>query len=242
MEDERFALVYDSASGELGRTALTLLEMGIDVLYAADPDEAVLLARQERERLGALLVPASLDSSSVDFLLKGVCPLMNGGVESLVPIGLEPDPAISSQLRRAGVRWCLWEPYEERELRFVTAAALLSGDPGERRKRMRVPAHLFASILQGSDRRQAVVCDLSAGGAYLGIEPSLEEGSQIDLELQVPPGTVFLHARVAHSHTPERPPRPDMPGGVGIEFVDLEGNDLTTVARLLEKLAAPFLL
>ena len=167
---------------------------------------------------------------------------MGGGIESLVPIGLEPDPAITSQLRRAGVRWCLWEPYEDRELRFVTAAALLSGDPGERRKRMRVPAHLFASILQGSDRRQAVVCDLSAGGAYLGIEPSLEEGSRVDLELQVPPGSVFLRARVIHTHTPERPPRPDLPGGVGIEFVHLEGDDLTAVARLLEKLAAPFLL
>ncbi|MAE93241.1 MAG: hypothetical protein CL910_01135 [Deltaproteobacteria bacterium] len=240
MEYERFALVYDSESGQLGRAALSLLESGINVLYAADADEALLLARQERERLGALLVPASLETSTLDFLVERVCPLMSGGVETLVPIGLEPGPEVAASLRRAGVRWCLWEPYEEHELRFVTAAALMAGDPGERRKRMRVPAQLFAGVLQGGDRKRAVVCDLSAGGAYLGLESPMEADSLVDLELQVPPGSVFLRARVAHTQAPGRTPRPDLPDGMGIEFLELEGDDYTAVARLLEDLTAPF--
>ena len=51
---ERFALILDSESAELGHAALRLLELGIDVLYANDLDEAELLARQESERLGAV--------------------------------------------------------------------------------------------------------------------------------------------------------------------------------------------
>ena len=69
---ERFALILDSASEELGSTALRLLELGIDVLYANDLDEAELLARQESERLGAVLIPATFRLNQVEALLSRV--------------------------------------------------------------------------------------------------------------------------------------------------------------------------
>jgi hypothetical protein len=43
LDYERFALILDSASAEPGRAALRLLELGIDVVYANDLDEAELL-------------------------------------------------------------------------------------------------------------------------------------------------------------------------------------------------------
>jgi len=245
VEYERFALIYDSDSGELGQVALALLDVGIDVLYAADPDEAMLLASQESGRLGALLTPSSLDPSAFDGLIQRVCPHLAGGIESLLPVGLEPDDEVSSHLRKHGVRWCLWEPYEARELRFATTAALMAGDPGERRKILRVPAHLFAGMLQGSERRSAVVCDLSAGGAYLGIEPdadapSFETGSEVDLELPLQPASIFLRARVAHTHDSSSPPRADLPGGLGVEFLEMGSADLAALSHLLDDLTRPF--
>jgi len=240
VEYERFALIFDSDAGELGRAALTLLETGIDVLYAADPDEAMLLASQESERLGALLVPSSLNVEEFDGLIERVCPRLGGFVESLVPVGLEPDAAVTSHLRRRGIRWCLWEPYEPRELRFVTAAALMAGDPSERRKNLRVPAQLFAGTLQGSERRSAVVCDLSTGGAYLGLEPCFEAGTEVDLELPLQPSSVYLRAVVAHTHEGDAPPRPDLPGGMGVQFLKLGSEDVAALSRLLEELTGPY--
>jgi len=237
---ERFALIYDSEAGQLGRAALSLLEVGIDVLYAADPDEAQLLAAQERERLGALLVPSSLEPASLSSLLGRVCPFLGGGVETLVPVGLEPSPAVSRTLRRSGVRWCLWEPFETAELRFVTAAALMSGNPAERRKKLRVPAQLLAGVVQGDVRRQAVVCDLSNRGAYLGIEPAFEPQTEVTMELQSGPEPLVVTARVAHTHPSDRPPRTDLPGGMGVEFSAVGSDAQTSVSHLLDGLTRPF--
>lgn len=240
MEYDRFALVFDQGAGALGQAALALLETGIDVIYAADPDEAMLLARQEASRLGALLAPSSLDASAFDGLIQRVCPYLRGGVASLLPIGPQPDSAVIRHLRMQGVHWRLWEPYETRELRFVAAAALMAGDPDDRRKLLRVPAHLFAISLHGRDRRPAVVCDLSTGGAYLGVEPCFEVGTEIDLELQLKPSSVYLRARVVHTHTASAPPRADLPGGMGVEFLELGSADVAALSRLLDELTLPY--
>ena len=240
METDRFALFYDPDAEELPQAVLGLLETGIDVIHAADPDEALLLARQKSGHLGALLAPSCLDSSAFDDLIQRVCPHLRGGIESLLPIGQEPDGAVASQLRKSGVRWCLWEPFEARELRFVAVAALMAGDPGERRKRLRVPAHLFASTLQDSDRRSAVVCDLSAGGAYLGVEPCFAASTEIDLELPLKPSAVYLRARVAHTHEGSVPPRTDLPVGMGVEFLEVGNADLAALSQLLDDLTGPY--
>ena len=240
MDYERFALIVDSEAGQLGRAALSLIEAGIDVLYAADPDEAHLLAAQESQRLGALLVPSTAEPALLEGLLEHVCPFLGGGVETLVPVGLEPSPSVATSMRRAGVRWCLWEPFEEQELRFVASAALMAGNPAERRKTLRVPAHLLAGVAQGGVARKAVVCDLSNRGAYLGVEPTFEPDSEVALQLQVGSTPLALRARVAHAHPPDRPPRSDLPGGMGLEFTALSGEDAAAVSQLLDGLTLPF--
>lgn len=240
MDYERFALIVDSEAGQLGRAALTMLDAGIDVLYAADPDEAQLLAAQESDRLGALMVPSTADPQLLATLLARVCPYLGGGVETLVPVGLEPSTDVTATLRRAGVRWCLWEPFEDQDLRFVATAALMSGNPSERRKTLRVPAQLLAGVTQGDVARKAVVCDLSNRGAYLGVEPTFEPDSEVAVQLQVGSTPLSLRARVAHAHSSERPPRADLPGGIGLEFQELGGDDAAAVSQLLDDLTLPF--
>jgi len=237
---ERFALIYDSPAGQLGQAALGLLDRGIDVLYAADLDEAMLLASQEEDRLGALLVPSSLNAGALAELIHRVAPRLPSGIETMVPIGLEPEPDVAALLRRAGVRWCLWEPYELRELRFVTVAALMAGNPGERRKALRVPTRVSAEVLQGETRRPGVLCDLSQGGAYLGVDPPFDTGSEVQMELDVPAASIFLRGRVAHAHGPELPPRDDLPGGIGVEFLEVPKRDRAVVGQLISELTQPY--
>ncbi len=237
---ERFALIYDSPAGQLGQAALGLLDRGIDVLYAADLDEALLLATQEEERLGALLVPSSLEPGSLAELIHRLAPRLPSGIETMVPVGLEPEPDVAALLRRAGVRWCLWEPCELRELRFVAAAALMAGNPGERRKALRVPTRVAAEVLQGNARRSGVLCDLSQGGAYLGVDPPFATGSEVQMEFEVAAASIFLRGRVVHAHTPERPPRNDLPGGIGVEFLEVPERDRTALGQLISELTQPY--
>ncbi len=118
-------MVLDSETEVLGGCAIRLLELGINILYANDVYEASLLARQESQRLGAVLIPATFDRSSVDALLSRVCSQLEVGPRGLLVAGVAPATEFIEYLRARGVAWCLWEPYEMRELRFVLAPALL---------------------------------------------------------------------------------------------------------------------
>ena len=89
-EYERFALLLDSQEAELGRMAMRLLELGIDVMYANDLDEAALLSRQEVRRLGAVLASSQGPRSHIANIVNRVCSGLDPGASSLVRVGPEP--------------------------------------------------------------------------------------------------------------------------------------------------------
>jgi hypothetical protein len=198
-----------------------LLELGIDVLYANDVDEAALLARQEAHRLGAVLVPSTLHVAQVGRLAEGVCARLEAGAGALVMVGLEPEPELASALAAQGARWCLWEPYDERELRFVAAAAMATGHRGERRKDLRIPTNIETAVFMGRHRKDVVVHDLSAGGAYLAAEKPFLEGSPLSIDIALPDGNVVGRAEVVNAKTGDRPGRTDVPEGMGIAWKQL---------------------
>ena len=218
---ERFALILDSASAELARAALRLIEIGIDVLYANDLDEAELLARQESERLGAVLIPATFGLDRVEALLCRVCSRLAAGPRGLVPLGLEPEPEFVEVLRAKGVTWRLWEPFEERELRFVMTAAMATDHGGERRKDARIPTEIATTVFMGRHRKDVTVHDLSATGAYLAATNPFLEGSRLSFEIPLPDGLVAGKAEVANAKTADQPGRADVPEGMGIAFTQL---------------------
>jgi hypothetical protein len=231
---ERFALVLDSASAELGRAALRLLELGIDVLYANDLDEAELLARQESERLGAVLIPATSGLDRVEALLSRVCSQLAAGARGLVLVGLEPEPEFVEVLRAKGVTWRLWEPFEERELRFVMTAAMATEHGGERRKNPRIPSEIATTVFMGRHRKDVTVHDLSATGAYLAATNPFLEGSRLSFEIPLPDGLVAGKAEVTNAKTADRPGRADLPEGMGIAFTQLTPGSRETLEAFLQ--------
>lgn len=218
---ERFALVLDSDESDLGRAAMRLLELGVDVLYANDFDEAVLQASEEAARLGAVLAPTTLSESVLLGAVDRICQRLGAGPAALVPVGPEPSPELVRALVLRGVVWNLWDPYDERELRFVVTAAMAAAHGADRRKHARIPTRIPTAIFMGRNRKDAVVHDLSVGGAYLACEHPFLEGSRVSLEIELPGGRVAGYGEVRNAVTADRIGRADVPEGMGVEFTQL---------------------
>jgi len=237
---ERFALILDSEEAPLGRAAVRLLELGIDVLYAPDVDEAALLARQEASRLGALLFPAGIGIARLEDLLERVCPQLAAGIRALVVVGPDPDPPLLDLLVSSGAQWRLPDPDVERELRYVTSAAMAIGHADERRKQVRIPTHLETTVFMGRHRKDVRVHDLSCGGAYLAAENPFLEGSSLTIDLALPEGRVVGRAEVVNANTVDRIARPDVPEGMGVAFQRLGGTSGDLLHDYVESWIAHF--
>jgi len=232
---ERFAMVLDSETAVLGGCAIRLLELGIDVLYANDVDEAALLARQESQRLGAVLIPATFEQAGVDALLSRVCSQLDVGPQGLIVTGVAPAAEFIEYLRARGVAWCLWEPYEMRDLRFVMAAAMSEKYPGERREHLRIPIEMQTTVFMGRHRKDVTVHDLSQGGAYFATPHPFLEGSQLRVELQLPGGSVLGKAEVVNVKTADKPGRADVPEGMGVTFREFTPDADAALGRFINE-------
>jgi len=218
---ERYALILDAETTPLGQAAMRLVELGVDVLYAKDPDEAVLLARQESARLGGVLIPTSLDLGPGAGLLRRLCSGLDAGHGSLVVAGVEPEAEALADLQRQAVQWCLWEPYDERELRFVLTAAMSLEHEHDRRKHLRLPTAIETTVFMGRHPKPCVVHDLSVAGAYLAAPDPFLTGSILSIDIALPDGGVLGKARVVRDKTSEVEGRGDVPDGMGIVFTSL---------------------
>ena len=240
MSYERYALIVDSDRAELGPAAMRLLDLGIDVVYANDVDEAELLARQESARLGAVLLPFHLLPSRVDELLARVCSQLEAGASALVPVGPAPDPELVASLAARGVEWRLTEPYDERALRFVMTAAMATGHAGERRKSLRIPLDVETVVWMGRYRKEVRVHDISSGGAYFAARHPFLEGSQLTIDIPLPNGAVVGKATVVNAKTEDVPARADVPDGMGVSFTRLMAGSEERLRAFLEEWLARF--
>jgi hypothetical protein len=241
-EYERFALIIDSEASALGGVAVRLLSLGVDLLYAADLDEATLLAAQESQRLGAVLIPSSFEVDLVEKLISRVCSKLAAGPRALIVAGLEREPDFVERLRDYGVQWAVCEPYDDREIRFVVAAAMSTGHTGERRKHPRIPTNIETTVFMGRHRKEVVVHDLSVSGAYFATPHPFLEDSRISLEIPLPSGPVLGNGLVVNAKTADKPGRPDVPEGMGVSFNNLSPESYERLQEFVEGRIAPFLL
>ena len=231
---ERYALILDNEDAALGPAAVQLIDLGIDVLYANDLDEASLLASQERTRLGAVVVPASFALDSVEPLLARVCCQLQAGPRGLVVVGRPAREELARMLLRRGARWCLEEPYQLRELRFLMTAAMAIAHARERRKHLRIPTEMTTTVFMGRHRKEVTVHDLSVTGAYFATPHPFLEASALSIDLPLPGGSVLGKAVVVNAKTADKPGRDDVPDGMGVAFTDLPSPGAATLARYID--------
>jgi hypothetical protein len=227
---DRQTLVFDSADSALGAVTLGLVALGLDPLYANDEDELVLLAREHRDRVAALVVPGTLPVERLDAVTQRVGELLPGGNAAVVVVAPPRQRALLGALRERGIRWVVFAPYDASELRFAVVAALASGAVLEPRSGLRVPIRLPATVCHTGCARSGEITNLSVGGAYLTLAEPPEPGAALSIEFPIGERMLSVQAVVAHRSDGVQPGPNGSPAGMGVAFSGLAPLE----ARLVE--------
>jgi hypothetical protein len=137
-----------------------------------------------------------------------------------IAIGRRPDDGELSTLRRAGVHFALFDPFTDEELRFVVNEAHHAGSPDVPRIDQRVPTHMRARVTTKTGERVAVVCNLSAVGAYLATPRPALRGGTVQVMIPLDDGEIEVSGLVMWNNVPGNLRRPNAPIGMGVRFTD----------------------
>lgn len=112
--------------------------------------------------------------------------------------------------------------------------------------RHRLPVDFPVTIEVGSGERREVgtVANLSGRGMFVASRMQVPVGTALRLTFYLPLPTgarpIVASARVRWVNDPKAPRAPDLPGGMGLEFVGLDGGSARDLERFLnDLLAAP---
>jgi hypothetical protein len=230
-------MAVDDDKGTLADPALQLIRLGVDVLLATQVDEAELLARQEGRRLRGVLLPSGSDDLRIDEVLEAVGPASGIELWGVALLGERLDEDRVDALRARGLRWRLWSPYQDRDLRFLGRSILWAGSDENLRLDGRVPTALPGFVGRRGETRGVLVGDLSPSGAFLESSHPFPAGSQIEVEVALPGGSVTLKATVRWVSPRNARPEAGRNPGFGVEFLHPPKD---AVALLLEHIDAEF--
>ena len=214
MEPERRLLIVDSPDGELQQLAMDLLGRDFEVHYAADVDEAQLLAAECDGRINAVLFTADVDMERVPDLATRfrVAP------DALIPFGLRPAERVVKALHHHGVRWQLWDDPPDESIRFVISGVLHDHDPFELRYHLRVPTNLPAKLSKAGRKSDTTIRDIGLGGACLVGGELGNEGFEGELSFEFEGNAVTLPIRTVWS----APATGDGLSIGGVKFLEIE--------------------
>ena len=231
------ALVVDSV-GTLGEVAMRLLRLGIDVFYAKGGPEGLLLAKQEGAHLGTVLFSPDVRLEDLEAIQGAIRAQAKDRQLSFVAIGERPASAVRSRLRKFGVEYALWSPFDESSLRAVAANSLAMSSSTYTRREPRLPTTLLGRACAGDRRRDVIVSSLAVGGAFLETPSPFPPGRLLKLEIALPDGTIPAHAAVVYSREDRDSP---WPTGMGVSF-ELETDSEERIRSFLQELEERFAL
>lgn len=156
-------------------------------------------------------------------------------------IGPRPDEARLEALRQRSIGLRLWEPVEDRDLRFLGSSLLWLGSDDDLRLDIRIPTALPGLASHGRDARTVTVGDISPSGARLETAVPFDLGSFVELEIALPGGSAVTISAVVcwvaeDGSDPARPP------AFGVEFLEPSTAILLALAEHIESERARFLL
>jgi len=131
-------------------------------------------------------------------------------------------PAAIEACWQAGCDAVLPRPLSRRELLSVSRQLLALADRAAPRVEHRILVNYGETAALGS---HDYAHNVGSGGLFLAADRDLPAGLTLHLEFLVPgaPEATLCRGRVAWHNVATRPLRPDLPSGVGIEFIDLSG-------------------
>jgi hypothetical protein len=229
MADEPERVLLYCLGADRMELAQRIRQLGYQTFVETDPRAAAARVAHPQEPVRAVLLPADFTlpqrAGELDQLARAAG---TSGVR-FVAVGERPDAEALRQLRDKNVRLCLWSPFHERELRFVLNRALFDPTRGfydseqpDVRHDLRVPTSLGARILVGEREKSAQVYSLAVGGCFLETQRPTLVGGALDVVLPLPLGEFRVTGRVVLTNVPGNLVRPNLPRGMGIEFLRLE--------------------
>jgi hypothetical protein len=237
-----YALILDAPATPLGSVALSLIRLGIDVLYANDPEEASLLCGQaEADRVRALVVAEDVPIEAIQSLRARLDRRRGRPPVGVVVVGRLTDEARCAALAKEGVRHVLRPPFDPGILRWMVNVAMKPED--ERlRTQPRVPTSLLARVSDGERSKDMVVTNLSVGGAFLETPFPHPIGTRLEVEIPLPNGDIRASGLVGYRREPGDVQGPAFPSGLGLVFEPLEGESAERLAAFVERMERHFTL
>lgn len=233
-------LVLDLGKQSFGALALRLVRLGVDAVLAAGLDEAELMAREE-VRLRGLLLPSEASGEEIDRVMESIGTHVGVGAEAIAVLGPRPEEAALHALRQRGVGLRLWEPMEDRDLRFLASSLLWLGSDEDQRLDIRIPTALPGLATHRRDARTVTVGDLSPSGARIESAAPFELGSDVELEIALPGGSAVNVAGVVRWRVEDGSIGTGS-NGFGVEFLEPSTAILLALAEHIEFERARFLL
>ena len=119
---------------------------------------------------------------------------------------------------------------------------LTSGQSGKVRKKSFMERIAFEMTVQYEPSRESkhsdLSRDLSEGGLYLNTKYPLDTGETLTLSFSIPEReqevSISCQARVAWTNFDTNRCKGEYPSGVGLQFLDLSGEDLTALSKFIE--------
>lgn len=234
MPIERSVLVMDGGGAPRSALAHRLRRIGYRTLRAKSPEDAFRLVEEHRHLVGVALIPPDLAVIDLPGALAALAASAPNGQLSYIVNGQPPGPEALDELREAGVRLALWEPYDDGRLRFQVNRALSLDDAGGLpRRETRAPVDLAAQVFQAGRQKPARVYTLSSGGAYLETPRPTMRGARVEVEMAIGAGPVRAVGVVVYTNVPGNLHRTNLPVGMGVRFSDLSDPASAALRRLV---------
>jgi PilZ domain len=229
---EQSALVLDAGDQYLGRLSLVLIGLGHRPLYASDLDELVLLARERKQHVRSVVLPAARALEIWSDVNQRIVAPLGLAPSCVLLLGEKLDDSASEALHEHGVRWALWQPFSVADLRFALSHALWAADPDDVRLDSRVPCSIPVEVHTEDAIVPACLTDISMAGSFVQVDQPLPEGSSIAVRGNIRGRLVSLQCRVAWCTDAQIPSwrRP----GMGVEFEQVGGSTLELLRRLVD--------
>jgi hypothetical protein len=225
MEERAQVILIEGSDGGITTLSERLRTFDVEPTRVANLESAEALVGAQRQAYCVVMIPTDFKHEKLKKALKAVKSANTQSEVVLVSVGRHPTPTQRKELKSAGLKLALWEPYDEGTLRFQLNRAIGGDQDRHKRSALRVPTYLLARVFIGGRTKDAVVYSLSEGGAFLETQRASMEGAQVQVELRLPGGAIEAGGEVLFSNVPGNLQQPNLPLGMGLRFTSIDSDD-----------------
>ncbi len=231
MRNERSQILLFGFGKAHDELAGRIVVLGYRALRANDVESVLDLLRRPGQPIRVFVFPVGAPFPQRESDLRSLTDASSTFGLRLIVSGDRPSPPEIAALKREGVRFGLWKPFHDSELRFVLNSALYDETRGQLRPNPRVPASLVVRMKSGAGEKAGMLYNLSMTGAFIETPRPNMAGGRITLMIEFPDGTLAIPASVVFSNVPGNLQRPNLPLGMGAKFVDVNPQHAERIAK-----------